>query len=158
MNEGRLYFAYGSNMNLSQMARRCPAAIALSPAVLQDFKLAFRGGGVATILPCKGENVQGVIWRITPVCEESLDRYEGVGAQLYGKREIAVTDPTGKTHRAMVYIMNPRYRAACLPSPWYLEGIREGYAAFGLSTEPLDQAVRQAQRAERARDAGFPSR
>ena len=158
MSEGRLYFAYGSNMNLSQMARRCPAATALSSAVLQDFKLAFRGGGVATILPCKGESVQGVMWRITPVCEASLDRYEGVGAQLYGKREITVNDPTGKTHRAMVYIMNPRYRAACPPSPWYLEGIREGYAAFGLSTEPLDRAVEQARRAARARHASLPCR
>ena len=151
MNEERLYFAYGSNMNLSQMARRCPEAVAFSPAVLHDYKLAFRGHGVATIIPCKGESVPGLLWHISPDSEASLDRYEGVSAQLYGKREVAVTDPTGETHRAMVYIMNPRYRAACPPTPWYLKGIREGYAAFSISTEPLFKAVRQALHAVRER-------
>ena len=30
----RLYFAYGSNINLEQMAVRCPAAQVVGPAVL----------------------------------------------------------------------------------------------------------------------------
>jgi len=158
VNEERLYFAYGSNMNLGQMTRRCPDAVALTPAVLHDYRLAFRGSGVATILPCKGESVPGVLWCITPNSEASLDRYEGVSASLYGKSEAAVTDPTGKTHQAMVYIMNPCYRAACIPPPWYLEGIREGYAAFGIPAESLNKAVRQAQRAARARHASLPCR
>ncbi len=52
-----LYFAYGSNINLNQMAYRCPAAEVVGPMVLNDYKLLFRGNyrgnGVATIAPHK---------------------------------------------------------------------------------------------------------
>ena len=51
----RLYFAYGSNINLEQMAVRCPAAQVVGPAVLDGYELLFRGNrrgtGVATIEP-----------------------------------------------------------------------------------------------------------
>ena len=33
----RLYFAYGSNINLEQMAVRCPAAQVVGPAVLDGY-------------------------------------------------------------------------------------------------------------------------
>ena len=39
----RLYFAYGSNINLEQMAVRCPAAQVVGPAVLDGYELLFRG-------------------------------------------------------------------------------------------------------------------
>lgn len=39
----RLYFAYGSNINLEQMAVRCPAALMVGPAVLDGYELLFRG-------------------------------------------------------------------------------------------------------------------
>ena len=38
----RLYFAYGSNINLEQMAVRCPAAQVVGPAVLDGYELLFR--------------------------------------------------------------------------------------------------------------------
>ena len=44
----RLYFAYGSNINLEQMAVRCPAAQVVGPAVLEgyeDGKLTVRWNG-----------------------------------------------------------------------------------------------------------------
>ena len=48
-----LYFAYGSNINLNQMAVRCPDAKVVEPAVLENYELLFRGNahgyGVATI-------------------------------------------------------------------------------------------------------------
>ena len=51
----RLYFAYGSNINLEQMAVRCPAAQVVGPAVLVGLVLLFRGlrrgTGVASIVP-----------------------------------------------------------------------------------------------------------
>lgn len=49
------YFAYGSNMNLDQMAYRCPAASVVEPVHLEGYRLTFcgrgKGSGVATILP-----------------------------------------------------------------------------------------------------------
>ena len=58
----RLYFAYGSNINLNQMAVRCPAAQVVGPAVLDGYELLFRGNrrgtGVATIEPLHGSQPQ----------------------------------------------------------------------------------------------------
>ena len=55
----RLYFAYGSNINLEQMADRCPAAEVVGTAVLDGYELLFRGKrsgyGVATIEPQPGD-------------------------------------------------------------------------------------------------------
>ncbi len=80
-SESCYYFAYGSNINLDQMACRCPDAQVVGPVVLENYKLLFRGNargtGVATIQPHKGRKVYGLLWRITPACESSLDGYEG---------------------------------------------------------------------------------
>ena len=82
------YFAYGSNMNLDQMAYRCPAASVVENVKLEGYRLTFcgrgKGSGVATILPEEGSQVEGVLWKITPECEKSLDFYEGY-PHLYGK-------------------------------------------------------------------------
>ena len=40
----KLYMAYGSNLNLYQMAYRCPTAQVAGKAVLKDYELLFRGG------------------------------------------------------------------------------------------------------------------
>ena len=64
----RLYFAYGSNMNLNQMAFRCPDAEVVDTVRLEGYRLAFRmnggGNGVATILPEPDSYVDGVLWRV----------------------------------------------------------------------------------------------
>lgn len=81
MAEGKLYFAYGSNINLDQMAQRCPDAQVVGPVTLENYELLFRGNlrgaGVATIAPREGSTVHGLLWNITPECERSLDYYEG---------------------------------------------------------------------------------
>ena len=59
--EEKLYFAYGSNINLDQMAHRCPDATPVGPVMLENYELLFRGmtnhGGVATIHPKHGSYV-----------------------------------------------------------------------------------------------------
>ena len=39
MSVETLYFAYGSNINLRQMAVRCPDAQVVEPAVLENYEL-----------------------------------------------------------------------------------------------------------------------
>lgn len=39
-----LYIAYGSNLNLPQMALRCPTAEVVGKSELKDYELLFRGG------------------------------------------------------------------------------------------------------------------
>ena len=50
----RLYMAYGSNMNLEQMADRCRTAEVVGKGILKNYELLFRGarhGAVATVEP-----------------------------------------------------------------------------------------------------------
>ena len=45
------YFAYGSNMNLDQMAYRCPAASVVEPVQLEGYRLTFAAEGKEAVLP-----------------------------------------------------------------------------------------------------------
>ena len=40
----KYYIAYGSNLNLEQMARRCPTAKMIGSTTLKNYRLMFRGG------------------------------------------------------------------------------------------------------------------
>ena len=54
MQKNRLYIAYGSNLNLPQMAHRCPTAKVVGASEDKGYELLFRGGrhgAVATIEP-----------------------------------------------------------------------------------------------------------
>jgi cation transport regulator ChaC len=153
-----LYFAYGSNMNLDQMEFRCPAAEVVGNVRLEDYRLTFCSrnpdSGVATILPEQGSHVDGVLWKITPDCERSLDRYEGY-PYLYGKEVIHVKTEDGTVYESMVYTMNaPHKDCPARPSRFYLQGILEGCVQNGIQTEPIKEAVKQTQKEVRARNAG----
>ena len=137
----RYYVAYGSNMNLSQMERRCPTATVVGATKLQDFRLRFRG--VATVEPCKGESVPVLVWELLPKDEFSLDIYEGY-PNLYRKEFVKVK--VGRRNlTALIYIMNERCHPYSEPSASYLHTICEGYESAGFDTELLLQAVRNNQ-------------
>ena len=44
------YLAYGSNLSVEQMAKRCPDAIYVGTAELKDYQLLFKQGGSGTYL------------------------------------------------------------------------------------------------------------
>ncbi len=139
--ETKIYAAYGSNMNLKQMAVRCTNAKVVGTGILEDYKLTFRGvyKGVANIEPCKGKEVPIVLWEITEDCEVALDMYEGY-PRLYEKREVKVKIGT-KIKKAMAYIMTDEYNdKPSLPTDYYLGVINQGYLDNGLDLEPLKQA------------------
>ena len=113
--EKPLYFAYGSNLDLEQMAQRCPDAEIVGPVRLENYELRFRGSGFATVAPKKGSTVHGLVWKITPNCEQSLDRYEGY-PRHYTKETVTVKDAAGAEIPVMVYIMaEPYCRQPALP-------------------------------------------
>lgn len=141
-----LYFAYGSNMNLNQMAFRCPDAAVVDTVRLEGYRLAFRtnggGNGVATILPEEGSYVDGVLWRISERDEQHLDHYEGFPF-LYGKEPVTVTDQDGVRREIMAYTMNSPYKdTPAMPSHAYLEGILNGCRQNGIDTQTVIEAVR----------------
>lgn len=133
----KLYVAYGSNLHLAQMARRCPDAKVYGSGIIKDYRLAFYH--VASILPRSGEAVPVGVWEISEQDERSLDRYEGY-PHLYRKENIEVLMDSGETVTAMVYIMN-RSGAESHPDQSYYDTIRSGYLSFGLDTEYLKNTV-----------------
>lgn len=140
----RLYIAYGSNLNLPQMAFRCPTAKVVGKGVLKGYELLFRGSrrsAVATVEPKEGATVPVLVWDIKPADELSLDRYEGY-PRFYDKETMEV-EMEGKSVPAMVYVMTPGHEFGT-PSEYYLETIREGYETAGFDTDVLDAAVEHA--------------
>ena len=140
-----LYFTYGSNINLNQMAVRCPDAQVVEPAVLEGYALLFRGNGssfgVATIAPKEGSQVQGLLWKITPYCELSLDIYEGY-PRLYEKQAIMLHTKSGKQVQAMAYVMtHEKERLPTTPTRSYYTGIQEGFRQNGLPEQALKDAL-----------------
>ena len=132
----KLYFAYGSNMNLNQMAFRCPDAEVVESVRLEGYRLAFRtnggGNGVATILPEEGSYVDGVLWRISERDEQHLDHYEGFPF-LYGKEPVTVTNQDGVRREIMAYTMNSPYKyKPPMPTVSYLEVILNGCSQNGI--------------------------
>ena len=144
----RLYIAYGSNLNLEQMKRRCPTAEVVGTAELKNWRLRFRGGShsaVATIEREQGFTVPVLIWRIQPEDEVALNRYEGFPF-LYRKETLCLT-VSGKRVRAMVYIMNADRPPYGIPSAGYLNTIREGYESAGFNVSILYDAVKHSKEA-----------
>lgn len=137
----KLYVAYGSNLNLEQMAYRCPTAKVLGASEMKGWRLLFRGaraGAVATIEPYKGGSVPVLVWEITPADEAALDRYEG-WPFLYRKETVRVK-LNGKALMAMAYIMNEG-RPLGQPSCYYYSTILEGYKDAGFNIDILRNAT-----------------
>jgi len=137
----KLYIAYGSNLNLEQMANRCPTAKVVGPSKIKDYRLLFRGahaGAVATIEPLKGDSVPVLVWEITLADEAALDRYEG-WPFLY-RKEVLKVRLNGKSVQAMVYVMNEG-RPLGQPSCYYYSTILDGYKSADFDVEILRKAV-----------------
>ena len=124
----KLYFAYGSNLNKSQMALRSPTAKALGSAYFPNWRLVFRG--VADIEEGDEQDLLPVgIWSIEEADEAALDRYEGVSSGLYRKVEI---------NGMLTYRMNSS--GTYSPSSYYFDTILNGYRDFSLDTSELYNA------------------
>ena len=150
MSKTKYYIAYGSNLHVAQMQRRCPGAIAVGTAWLDGWRLAFRGsktGAYLTIIP-DGEHETPVgIWKITAADERMLDIYEGYPT-FYEKQTIRLRmkllHPTErfscKTVNAMVYLM-PLTARPGTPSQLYVNTCAVGYKCFDLPERYLSEAV-----------------
>lgn len=135
-----LYFAYGSNLSMAGMAGRCPGSLPVGTAMLQDWRLTFRG--VADVEPSDGDIVFGALWTCPPRDVASLDSYEGVAGGFYRREWLTVQAEAGPV-KALVYVMNPEdLDNRSLPSPGYFNTIVNGYEDFGLPIDSLDEALR----------------
>lgn len=128
------YFAYGSNMNLGQMGRRCPGATLLGTARLDGYRFVINETGYATIERFPGRHVEGVLWNLLAEHHPILDEYEDHLEGGYDRCWREVFSSLNKAHLALVYIDHLRTRPSS-PNPGYLEAILEGAIANGLSPD-----------------------
>ena len=142
-----LYAAYGSNLNLEQMAYRCPNAEVVTTAVIPNYRLMFKGsltGAYLTIEPAVGCEAPVAIWRVQERDILSLDRYEGYPTFYYKKSFILPCDD-GKRHRIFAYIMHEE-RKLGIPSQMYVDGCVEGYKSFGFNPSYIRDAIQYSAR------------
>ena len=150
----KYYIAYGSNLNLAQMRRRCPGAAVAGTTVLDGFRLLFRGSGTGaylTIEPWEGGKVPAAVWEVSEENEKSLNRYEGFPT-FYRKETMKLKvklDRSGKTRtlEGFVYIMNEG-RPLGAPSGAYLRTCAHGYQNFGFDPRILLDACSNSEEVE----------
>lgn len=147
----KYYLAYGSNLNVRQMALRCPTAKPVGTAVIKDYELLFKGsktGAYLTIEPKSGAEVPVAVWAVEPADEQRLDVYEGFPAFYYkAEIELSVRYFSGKTvgRTAFMYIMHEE-RPLGLPSGSYVRTCLEGYSDFGFDESILLEALNNSRR------------
>ncbi len=132
------YFAYGSNLSVAQMRRRCTDVVPGEPARLGEYRLAFAGssknwrsGGVATIVPSPGGSVPGRIYTLDEGALSRLDRFEG----SYDRIEITIGAETLWTYRRR------SDGPANAPSLEYFAIMAHAYGALGFDLAELVAAL-----------------
>lgn len=120
------------NTNLDEMAARCPGAVCLGPAWINDYALVFRY--FADIEPSAGNWCDGVLWEITDDNLSALDRLEGYPWHYTRFTVVVHTDRGSDT--ALVYQMTDQsYEQP--PSGHYYNMVAEGYVQNSVPTDQL---------------------
>lgn len=135
------YFAYGSNMDPEQMARRCTGAVLDGVAVLTGHCFIVTRAGYGSVVPDPAGTVHGVTWRLTEADERALDEYEGVPEGLYRKDVKPVhVPPRIEPVEALVYVA--REPVPGTPQPGYMEAVVHAARRHGFPAAYLAELLR----------------
>lgn len=135
-----LHFSYGANMDRAGMAKRCPGAVALGPALLDNYRFIITADGYASVAPASGESVHGVLWKLTPRDLQALNIFESLDSGLY--RHVMLPVRIGaRRMQAGVYIGR---RHEGKPKPGYLELIVAAAREWKLPADHIVQLERWA--------------
>lgn len=149
------YFAYGSNLNLKDLAKWCqtigrpPALTGVgTPAYLPDHDLVFdydspsRKGGVLDLRPSIARVVPGALFEVDEGELKTLDIKEGVPL-IYRRVQKRLLLADGRELEGIVYEVAREYRSPTPvpPNPAYVQIVAEGLAAFGHGDQVLRAAA-----------------
>jgi len=149
-NPERLNLAYGSNLNLEQMHKRCPSAKIAGKGILENYRLLFKGKeehAYLTIEPFEGSFIPVLLWFLEPSDEAALDKYEEY-PKTYYKENLLIKGEDGKYITAMAYIMTEpegKNRPLNLPSKRYLKTVLTGYEENGFDQRVIEAAMKISQ-------------
>ncbi|MFZ3559476.1 MULTISPECIES: gamma-glutamylcyclotransferase [unclassified Streptomyces] len=136
-----LYAAYAGNLDARLMTRRAPHSPLRATGWLNGWRLTFGGehmgweGALATIVEAPRSQVFVALYDIAPMDEESMDRWEGVGLDIYRRMRVRV-DTLECEEPAWLYVLNG-YEGG-LPSARYLGEIADAAESAGA---PHDYAM-----------------
>ena len=139
-----LYFAYGSNMDHSQMRNRCPESKYLGRAHLKDYRFVYDGysstrkGPVANVVPMANGTVWGGLFEISKSDRDELDRYEGYPT-VYQRKVVTVVDQNGKEREAIVYLRDALKTG--VPSKEYRDVILQGAKDCDLPAGYIERSI-----------------
>lgn len=129
--------AYGRNLDLKRMKKRCPNCSLVGKALLRDWRIAFYK--YITIERKKGYAVPVGVWEIDEKGEQELDIIEHFPT-LY-RKEMIDFEFNGKKEKVLVYLINddhPKY-----PDKPYYEDLLIGYKDFGFDEQFLTEAIKR---------------
>lgn len=124
-----LYFAYGSNMDRVEMARRCPGSKPAGVGRLMRHRFFIFDEGYASVIRDPHRTVWGLVWDLALADVAALDRYESLSTGLYTKVVQPIVTEKGP-RRAVVYVARSVKPGA--PKPGYMEGVIEAAVEAGL--------------------------
>lgn len=124
-----LYFAYGANMDIADMAKRAPHSKPLGLARLPRHRFIIMQEGYASVVRDPRAAVHGLLWDLALTDLRPLDKFEGIDRGLYTKINQPVITLTG-AKRALVYVAASAELGK--PRPGYLEAILAAATEIGL--------------------------
>ena len=150
------YFAYGSNLWLTQMHRRCPGHTLIGTALLPHHRWHINTRGYANLVPTTTTNdhdTYGVVYTITESDEEQLDLSEGVPywyQRVKHSVKLLPSDSSGDgdgeervLEDVLVYIDTIRTRDGA-PKEEYISRINNGFKdAVDIPKEWVERYVRK---------------
>ena len=150
--EKRPYFAFGSNLSLDQMRKRCPGHELAGIAVLANHRVVCnkaKSDGVnycAGIIQSPGDEVLGALYKLTPGDIKSLDKEEGCweGTEHYFRDALdfyVKNLATGVAINAFTYFV-AKPAAPKKPATDYAEIIFEGCHDHGFPKEYVKKLER----------------
>lgn len=153
----KLYFAYGSNLSVTDWSRYCeergasPQGLVFSRAAwLPDWEVSFqfrsrsRGGGALTIHPRMGTAVPGALFEVDEDTWNLLDQKEGLASGIYARVEVIALDEQGRECPCITYEVTEtsRTKMPIAPAEGYHETVRAALKELDLPTQQLDAAAR----------------
>jgi gamma-glutamylcyclotransferase (GGCT)/AIG2-like uncharacterized protein YtfP len=128
-----LYFAYGANMDVAAMAKRCPSSKPIGLARLPRHRWIISTDGYANVVRDPRRDVHGMLWELALSDVPILDRFEDV-PRLYRKVNQPVISTAG-IRRALVYV--GRSSEPGRPRPGYLEDVMRAAESAALPTAAI---------------------
>ena len=136
------YIAYGSNINLDQMAYRCPHSKVVGHGILKGWKLVFNVHADIIYSGKKKDETPVLIWEIAEEDWASLDRYEGF-PKYYIKKKINTHFDDGHCEKCIVYVMADNRKGWEMPFDSYFRTIAIGYEQNGFDYNYLEDALNE---------------